>query len=567
MGSAGSAGVLPLQRALVPFLLAAILLAPIGASTWYVNGAFEPDTHEDIETGRMFTAPDQSPSGMRVYFNAMTLDANALTLNPNVGAIGSRFLSTGRMTTTAWLGVWKDCNADGYIGMVESLVFEYKNDLLLDKSICPDGSMWNHHTWVSEFIHIGPDNQPPNSVSFPRLFTDYEADVWGDFGRPDRPDEIHYDCRRSTFPQGTFDSTGGMLVALDCQLGYNVAENVNTWDETLGLGLAFEDPVHPDRDCDHPLNIQFNTYGNSYCEDEQTDLLDGNAGDPMFTVWDCTNGPTSGNMVDVRDPTAPEGGTGSLSQVNGFGITDDDGTYGWRPIEGNEDGGIYLQVRNIAPAAPTVDDPESSLFEGYQRAIAPRCDGPVLRLFGNDNYGLGENFLGVEAAGSTNPTDGKLTADFNMRFSAPCCLGTHQGYPSSAGLRGVGRGPWNSTASYGPPTYLGGTVRSEDLMPASGIWFTFYARVGSATLARGVELPPSASTAIYGAEACGSNDRGVHNGWACDDALWSGQAVPGAMYQLRDTDCYDGEILGGSGLYASGASAADDPPCPYVAPS
>lgn len=550
-----------MQHAILSVLLAAVLLAPLGASTWSLNGAHEPDTPQDVEGYRMFLDPDTSPGGMRVYFNAMLVDANGLTwMNPNLGALHSRIAPAGRMSATAWLGVWKDCNKDGYVGHVETALMEYRNEILLDKSVCPVGSMWNHHTWVSEFIHIGPEGQPPNSASFPRLITDPEAYVWGDFGRPGNANEIHYDCPQSSFPRGSFDSTGGLIAALDCRLGYNLARSVNDASADLGLPLAFDDPVHPDRDCDHPLNVQLDTYGNSWCDNGDAGTIDGNAGDPAFTVWDCSNGPTDGYAVDVRDPTAPPGQTGALSRVAGFGITDDDGTYGWRPVEGNASNGIYLQVREIAPVSPIVGNPDGSVYEGYQHASDPQCD-----VGDASNDGLGEGVLGAPPDPATNPTDGKRMADFNMGFNAPCCLGTHQGYPASAGVRGVGSGPWDADAgaTYDPPTYLGGTVRTGDLAPAGGLWFTFYARLGPGTFARGVGVPP-AGTGYYASETCGSNDGGIHQGWNCDVSLWGGRAVPGLTYHLRDTDCHDGEIVGGTGLRASLADVSPDPGCPYM---
>src|SRR5581483_2077742 len=104
------------------------------------------------------------------------------------------------------------------------------------------------------------------------------------------------------------------------------------------------------------------------------------------------------------------------------------------------------------------------------------------------------------------------------------------------------------------------TGPSFDLAPADSA--TLYAHVE----APGLAYPSGASGAVYGAAFCtGGIARGapVTNHWDCDPDHWPTRfdgigavrsfGVVGMSYQLRDTDCFDGTLVGkGSSLNPTG---------------
>jgi hypothetical protein len=542
----------------------------------------------DVSDDRMWLDPDVTPLGSRIYFNAVVTDTSGTS--PNVGALGSRMIPP-TVKFSAWLGIWKDCNRDGYIGNVESALFEYDPVLLTDPSVCPPGSRWNHHGWVGEFIHIGPRVQP-NPAFFPRMLTDPDARVWGDFDRPDIPPQPDVSCLNAPLRRGTLDSTGALILMVDCNVNYNVARYVNEVDGKTHQGLAFDGEgghYRPDNDCDHPLNVQLDLYGDSPCNTEDPGLFEGHTGRRMFSVWDCAAAGQE-KFLDVRDPTAPPGERGSLSSVadpQGGGtlvdITDEDGTYGY--------GFLFLQVDNGNPLRPSLDDPDGSLADSLSHTSDGM--GPCAGVEGDD--GIGEPLTNGDII--LDPLSGKRNQDFTFSFAvanntgAACVstlcsvcavpgtcvaglMGSAQG-PENDGVRGLAGAPWKSSESYGPPTgFPNGVVRRADLKPASQTYFTFYARLGITTLASGSSAPVS-TAGVYGGPACGTFSSGVHGGWDCDPAHWYNTGLGGntpnansqrvrSSYHLIDTDCYDGNIGGGTGLFASVAMLSEDAPCPWV---
>lgn len=547
--------------------LALVLTMPLAGATWYTRGSFEPDTPQDVNGGFMFTEPDTNPdqSFRQVYFNAVPQDRNSASLNPNVGPLESRYLPAGQMGFSAHLGFWKDCNRDGYLGHAEGALMHYRSELLIDSTICPSNGYFNRAGWVSEFVPIAgpPGNETGvGPTKFPRVHKDTEARVWGDFGLPGDPDGVHYDCAQFPFPVGTFESTGGLLVYVDCQLGYNIARNVNENDPTGTLG--FEDRYHPERDCGSPLNqgVPGGMYGNNPCSDETGTFED--TDDRMFTVWDCSE---PAGTADVRDPTAPPGERGSLSR---FMLPEAAG-YGGETHVGGDDG----SYRKVPLLAPSVGNPEGSLTAGldnFQVGATQNC---------REDTSYWSNLTYLESDFSaTNPTDGKRMVDFHMGYANQSYGAGGQGTPGGQGTTNQGglflsdNGAWSSDVTYLPPTYLGGTIRNSDLGPAGGLYFTFYAKVGQATKGSGLKLP-SASVGIYGAEACTDGiapGAGKQNNWDCDPTHWWNPdmggtfqwngARPGDSYDLRDIDCYDGRVA--DGVYASLALVSEDGPCADV---
>src|SRR5438094_2842739 len=100
------------SRSVITLLIAAGLALPLAAATWHGIGTSEPDTAIDATAVRMFAAPDTSPTGKHVYFDAFPTQggpasfspANGLNANPNVGLLGSRIEPAGLVQFNALLG-------------------------------------------------------------------------------------------------------------------------------------------------------------------------------------------------------------------------------------------------------------------------------------------------------------------------------------------------------------------------------------------------------------------------------------------------------------------------------
>jgi hypothetical protein len=147
-------------RSTVAVLAMAILLtAPSALAEWKGRGFYEPDTEFDTTQGWMFANPDVNPdAGIRqVYFSGYAGQSHGVhtAFNPNVATTGSQIMPYPTIVS-AFLGVWKDCNSDGFIGLAESAGasmhviqgsapvarydMSYPAALLSDDSVCPTGS-------------------------------------------------------------------------------------------------------------------------------------------------------------------------------------------------------------------------------------------------------------------------------------------------------------------------------------------------------------------------------------------------------------------------------------------
>lgn len=606
----------------VAILLAVVLAVPTGAA-WSFSGSFEPDTPDDVTGGRMWADADTSRNDAerRVYFNVFPGDGTTLGAarpNPNVGAAESRVLPSGFMMMTGILGVWKDCNEDGYIGMAETALLHYRSELLSPDSPCPPDSYFNYNGWVTEFWSIGPQAQPTDGRDFPRIITDVSARMWGDFGRMDRPEELHFDCAQEPLPRGTTDSTGGLLLYADCQLGYTVADKINSLGNEQ---LAFNsDPEHecsstdcgkyrPDRDCDSLLNQQLDTYGKSYCAPDETGTLESNTSDEMVTVFDCRSSPTRTGIANPGlDPVVIPLTAVDEDEDTVITFEDENGniasvdTAALAPGLSNPDGSLADTVNNVEDGSDAV-----RLHYTIAGTVVERDqdEGGACDSQGEySNFGPGETELGANFAG-TNPADGKRTADFNMTYGtfgsgvqgtnvrnlpqqvrdANTPLNAFDTIPTNAGLQSSRAGNWASNVIYLPPPYTGLTVRESDrTQPAPAMWFTFYADLSTT----GLSLPPGATEAYYGANEnqCGTDTDGIRNKWDCNPDNWWKQftietsagakayqaagagspPVPGRAYRLLDVDCYDGSVVSAApaGVGAGLTLLSDEGPCPAV---
>ena len=478
-------------------LAVAALLVPTAASTWRAGGTHEPDTSYDTPTWMWQEAPP--PGSKRIYFNVMTLTGTANGFTPNVALLETQNEPPTVERHFGLLGVWADCNGDGYIGYGEHAIREYPASLLVSESVCPATSgpanTWvsgahNYNGWVSEFLHIGRTGSQ-------RMYPDPQAMVWGDYHRPDEK-PFHRSCALQPLPRGTTQTTGGALDYIGCraeQRGVYILTSFNTAVDLIGdpLGLRFAD----ESDGDSGTLGRIGTFGD-----------DSQEYSPAY-VWDCSQPMT--------------------------------------PVGPARIGRLDPRLGNPNPTQWSV----AGFFNHTRDGLYPdNCDWTDDRSGG---FYPEDDFLGVDPKNKTQ-------ADWNFRFAAG-----GRGGPGASLISGGGAGAANDlgltwgahTGWSGDSVFIkqGPRLLRVDLGnpgPAPAYWLTFYANVGSDTLARGFER--TTGEGKYGSWHCGSHTTGIHNGWNCDVNTWyrnldgspmppEGQyklATPGDPYMFRDVDCYDG---------------------------
>ena len=116
-------------------LVVLLLSTPLALASWRAAGEQEPSTAHDRNDGWMFADPDTSDA-RRVYFQGFASNIPTET-NTNVALVQGGTRSPAWNLPVAYFGVWKDCNADGYIGFGEQALFEYRQELLRGSTICP----------------------------------------------------------------------------------------------------------------------------------------------------------------------------------------------------------------------------------------------------------------------------------------------------------------------------------------------------------------------------------------------------------------------------------------------
>lgn len=550
--------------------IALILAAPAASAGWRTFGSFEPDTPQDVLGGYMHLEPDVDPNPAvgKVYFNVENgYDQTGLT--PNVGALGTRLMVEGFQWPHAFLGIWKDCNEDGYIGFGAGALLEYSSLLLLDEPapVCPVGaSAHNDGEWVYEFLWIGPaDNVEEARVALPRLLNDTGAFVWGDGGIPGTPRAggCYVDP-----PTGTFHTTGAFLGWSDCLAGYAVHDTVAVIDPDGEMGLKWDDRARPHCDDSTLTSIHIGLWGDApQCPDSDAAVFEENSGAPAFTAFDCSaeptlvaNDPTGATRQAVEDPT-----NGELSTVFG-----DDGTVYTNLSDENGD-----VQRVYAPGVPTLDT-EGSYYDGANDtfvATLGSCD---------EDAALGTVDPEAPVANEQSvqrQTDWafEFTDDLGRSFSPAEGDLVTDGIPRYGGVTAA-RTAWLMPIWVGNTLTSNSVLVSGDLQPEGAAFYTFYARLGVTALIDGTPGP----VGVYGNEWClVSPDPAVNGGFDCDaDNWWKpemganemptefyterpvGQA-PGAEYHLRDIDCYDGTIV--APARAGLADISDEGSCPAVA--
>lgn len=544
-------------------------------------GSSEPNTELDATSGRMFSNPDTTPAsgGVRkVYFNAFASEQPA-ALNPNSGALRSRMELEPSLHYNAFFGVWKDCNADGYVGLGDNALLEYRADLLQDTRICPrdqNSGTFNDGTWVREFLMLAqPDPcvwetplraECPGGSSFrkdSRVLYVNDTAVWGDAGKPAEAPSSK-DCGLRPLPRGTTSGSGALIGYADCYAGQMLVRKFNSADATLDptnqQKLYFEDPSSPQSSASR-LNVQFpvNLYGNPTTG--KVGLLQQDSNDPAFTMWDCTRNTDPEYDRLQADPTHPTP-TRTLNPQ----VRDRTGSY-W-------DAAVAFEEAVQGDCDPSTNNTLRANYATLQLEGPAPADASPLRsrtnvvfVYTDPGEGTGSSIVDASLGLGTTPRDFGVGAARNAT------------------------GPiWTATASYVARGPL--LVRANAGAPLRGATYqTFYARVGSYDISRlGLTLP-NIDPATYGQGACGAGI-GVGlppaNGWVCDPTQWwrandgsdvrpyyvggglggprpIGQVV-GAYYQFLDVDCVDGRVLvlpgaPGDGVYSSAAPYSPEGTC------
>jgi hypothetical protein len=537
---------------LVAAAVAAVMVAP-GAMAWYSYGSNEPDNHFDRDPAFMFQG---LPSGSnQVYFNVFSGVSGGVS--PNSATLGDR-LATGLDSFSALLGVWVDCNHDGYVGMADGALREYRAEVAnldsahkVDTTICPvvpdDAAhagmgLHNSNGWITEMIPLGSSSQNHGTVSSTDHRTAYDrfAMVWGENGDPGLHEVAPGapGCPSLLGSEDQIKHTGGILTHQDC--GSSSADAIRST-------LVSQDPTGT-------LNAI-----------------------PVPSSLYAPGGP-----ADQPVPQAVSGDDGSShSYVNGLADCSKDplvdtSTVTTHPNSGEGKSGVR------PPGSPSVNpNGDARGTANYTHEITPDDDCNTANDQGRD-FDSGLGFANVVARDSGVDTTNVYKSTAGMLFSfrpwnsrvgtakngcGTGATGAACGTPQDAGLPQVytyestGDNMWSRTAG-GPGLSIGGpgidvTRLTLDPSYAPALWYTFYASVSRTD----VSTPGGVGT--YGDEACtsgiGRNAPPTH-GWECDPNNWwlidgthdhnlgyadtEGHyyATVGDSYQFRDVDCYDETI-------------------------
>jgi hypothetical protein len=537
-------------------LLAALLAAPTVAATWYAKGTSEPDTDLDWNDGWLPKNPDTTPTlatgigaTRPIYFNAFPgayvgyVAGVATLVNPNVAAPAGVPVRTAHQTypwtVYAMLGVWKDCNNDGYVGVGEQGVWEYPAQLLTattGDSICKVGSIskytsgassgqvvknfpfpHNDGKWIREFIPIGWDegavSSPgtPGTVDYnPVNINDSGSRVWGDWNKPGAPPGGT--CYVRPQPRGTFHSFGGVTDYADCFASGRI-------ESTLAASPAY----------DSWLTVRPIGWG------EQDD------GSQAY-VWDCGSpvGPNAkASTLDLQlhaPRSAPGTGSGSLAGTaneTGSGLTTGCTSH-YDPDETNPGaaaaGAPYSTEGDVINTPQARNQPDNELV--YSESARPNTPAPAFRA--------------VDPYMSVDPFMLGLTQSVTLVGYAP---------------DGIWAGTSVTAASRNP--YFTRNAGNFEPQPVS--YSSYYAHVSASAISAYSLVTPKGMSGVYGREACpviGAGAGTSANFWKCDPANWwkdvngadvnpelsvpvSGQpkfkygSFVGDPYELRDIDCYD----------------------------
>ncbi|MEA3198667.1 MAG: hypothetical protein QOE90_95 [Thermoplasmata archaeon] len=558
--------------------VAAAMCVPAGVASWGSWGGSEPNTKYDDGSYNYLSAPGSATD--HVYFNTFEVGLLAgAPANPAPG-LGSRLQPAVTESWAALMGVWVDCNGDGFIGLATTGQVEYRADVsaaaghAVSTTLCPDvtdsaanaGKIHNHGGWITELIPIAPGvdasygHQTADdmaNVSNYRMIVDPSAKIWGDGGQPGAAFAGSAGCTY-IFGSGQPQHTGGVLTHVNCLTGA-----FSRADATLAAhDLPTIEPLYAPGG---PADVQ-----QPGGEESQNSIVSGEfdcsappAVDEHRTVDDPTGivGPSYVNVTVYQPGTPsvnPSGNVpGTINETNeelGPTITGDDcnpsddyghDTYGAVEEPGTDSG------------SATVKDSSDFYFTFGQPGGRGSCDTQTptqftdsltswFVQFGGDGLGLPGVDEPVIVPGVTcgQPTDA----------GAPAVMWPAS-EPSDAWQEFYIIVPYPGTSTGAVRVNTESSMPSATVTPTPAAWDSWYAFTG----ASGVTTP-GAST--YGTEPCEANigaGAPADHGWNCDPAAWNvdaatGQKVAdyqqlgavGDTYNLRDVDCTDNTVLSGS---------------------
>ncbi|MFA5861571.1 MAG: hypothetical protein WDA16_07740, partial [Candidatus Thermoplasmatota archaeon] len=470
------------------------------------KGDFEPNMKRDIGDGWMYTATDTSSSQAvrQVYLNGFASQCaeTCTAVNPNVATARSEFF-TADINFKAMFGVWKDCNKDGYIGLGDQGLFEYRTELLLDVSVCPKQTtptpipaIWmpshNDGTWVREYIAINWLNKISVVGDMNKWnINDNKARVWADYGLP----ETAYlpTCPLIPVERGTLHTTGGMLHAFDCREGYTVTSTFNgVADSNAALRpYSFSDHPRDQQNSASQANIK-NPWGD---QSDASNAQVWDCGQPQVTSVAIGKDPVIGGYmrVNVSMPKVPPGVTPGGSAAGTMNAT-----------------GSGFDKCSRDTDHPSANSPDGLIYEdsgGYYHWGATMANTPYWL-----EYDVAGTPTKVQADDNLEPGEGTRPA---VPFAA--VLGQSTPAPGDVAEIVAGDGIWGATTQWTNPFFLQRYTLQTGPVP-----HTFYGYVSSDAIRDyGLSVPKGASIGTYGKEACGAipGYNPVTN-WQCNRAAW-----------------------------------------------
>lgn len=520
------------HKIVLSLIVAFLVMSPLSAAAgWNAFGHHEPATKLDVEGGWMFKEPDVSPSTAinKVYFASWIAQYPGTTINPNLPEARSAF-NAPVYAYWGMLGVWKDCNQDGYVGFRDQALLEYRTELLLDQSICPKVTTpnpipvnWfpshNDGQWVRELLPIQwVDTQSTFGDHNPYNTNDNGARVWFDEGLPNATG-VGTGCNINPQPTGTYRSTGGVVKYADCFTRYNVTDNFDAVaDRNAALQpYSFSDNPRDQYHSNSKANIA-NPWGS------ESDASDAQ-------VWDCSQPQTQERISDptASSPTASDGKVLSgpiYFNVSAPKVPPSVSTTGSAAGTANATGSGFDQCyRNQLTfgrdrsGAATVTGQATSPHRGDTLAHLPyAAEGDAINQPAKTStYNLHpieqtRTNNSLAALGPATPPNlgnaalGYLSLQFCQENSQ---LSKQTGLPlPSACSPGVGGdGLWFAT-----PNVIGPLITG---------YMTAYAFVSPAAIAAyGLTMPKGSATGVYGQDSCAGATAGIRNGWDCDGTHW-----------------------------------------------
>ena len=531
-------------------LLFVVLLAAPAAQAYGIRGDNEPSTRRDAQDGYMWTTVNKAAAN-KVYFNGFSglyvgyTTGVSTTVNPNFATVASAHQDYP-YRAFAMLGIWRDCNEDGYVGLGDNAVLEYSSKLLTGTSVCPVQSIpdkvprnWlpihNDGTLVREFLPIGWDYKP-GSAACPKstLYTcsdvnvfnvnDSDARVWADWDLPGAAPGTQ--CYVRPHPRGTWHSVGGVQTWADCFANNKIINAING----AGLGPTYNGVKGSDCDNSYVLagyHTGCNPWGETK-QDSYVDAFDCQEGNQLVeTPQDAeVNGQSYhiGSTVNVSNPRSAPGFTTRGSVAGTLNETSSD----FDDCRANNRGDPGLSAEPYALEGD-IQNQNGRRFQHdqvlyYDEGIRPSAPVPVYQA----------------VVGPSGPEDfGVGTRGVN----------SFEGFWVGTSITAASRNPY---------------LNRDTVQPMQVTYTTFYATIGAAAQSRFNLLVPG-SVGAYGSEACGTIGAGQsdRNGWACDPAAWwpndaaGKKTMPdvtisvglvdygvkvGQTYQLRDVDCWDESV-------------------------